>query len=104
MSGTAESSGGAVPIEAARKVAVLARLALDEDRLARHAATLSDVLAHFGALREADLEGVEPMSHPADADAPLGADEPGPTLASDAAMRMAPDAAPPFFRVPRVLE
>lgn len=103
MSEGDRTSSNAVPLDAARRVATLARLALSEEQLARHATTLSDVLDHFGALRGVDLTGVEPMSHPADADSPLGADEPGPTLATDAVLRRAPDAAPPFFRVPKVL-
>lgn len=103
---TASNGQGAdaVPIEAARRVATLARLALSEAQIAHHASTLSAVLDHFRALREADLGGVEPMAHPADADSPLGEDEPGATLGADAALRLAPDAAPPFFRIPKVLE
>ncbi len=92
-----------VPLETARRVATLARLALSDAVLGEHARALSSVLGHFESIRALDLTGVEPMAHPADAGGALGEDEPGPVLAREVLMGLAPDAAPPFLRVPRVL-
>lgn len=63
-------------------------------------------------LGELDLEGVAPMSSPGSGSAGrspgvsanrLDDDEPGPVLANDVAMGLAPVSRPPFFIVPKVL-
>lgn len=86
-----------------RKAARLSRLALSDAQVERHRRTLSSVLGYVARLRELDLEGVEPMSHPVEASARLEGDEPGETLPNSALMELAPETWPPFVKVPKVL-
>ncbi|MBK7403237.1 MAG: Asp-tRNA(Asn)/Glu-tRNA(Gln) amidotransferase subunit GatC [Phycisphaerales bacterium] len=86
-----------------RKVARLSRLAIDEADLARYRVELAAVLGYVERLRELDLSGVEPLTHVGDEANRLDPDEPGPTLDNQIAMALAPEALPPFFRVPKVL-
>lgn len=90
--------------EEVRKVARLARLALPEAHVARLRAELSAVLGYVERLRELDLAGVEPLTHVGDGEGRPAPDEPGATLPTEAAMRLAPEPSPPFFRVPKVLD
>src|SRR5712692_10045179 len=46
-----------------RKVALLARLELDEEEIARQSKHLNDLLAQFEALQRLDVTGIEPTSH-----------------------------------------
>lgn len=87
----------------ARRVARLARLALDDQSLDEHRRSLSAVLAYVETLRELDLSGVAPLAHPSDSTGRLDADEPRPGLATESLLAMAPDVDPPFVKVPRVL-
>ena len=103
-----------------RRIARLARLAVGDDQLEPCRADLGAVLGYVERLGELDLTGVEPMTHPGggvsagvsagvsdeqggSAFNRLDADNPGPVLANDVAMGLAPDAKPPFFCVPKVL-
>jgi aspartyl-tRNA(Asn)/glutamyl-tRNA(Gln) amidotransferase subunit C len=92
-----------LPMSAARRVARLARLALDEQTLDEERRSLSAVLAYVETLRELDLAGVEPLAHPSDRGARPAADEPGPALPTGVLMRLAPEADPPFVQVPKVV-
>ena len=89
--------------EEVRKVARLSRLSLTDDEVSAYARELGAVLGYVDKLRELDLEGVEPMTHVEDVVNRLDADEPGPTLANETLMEMAPDPMPPFVKVPKVL-
>ena len=87
----------------------LARLELTEANIEQYRAQLGAVLGYFQRLQTLDLEGVEPMSHVIGADADetmnrLELDEEREPLPNEALMRMAPDRAAPFIRVPKVLE
>jgi aspartyl-tRNA(Asn)/glutamyl-tRNA(Gln) amidotransferase subunit C len=90
-------------IEAVRRVAMLSRLAVDDDRLALYQHQLGSVLRHIKMLGELNLEGVEPLAHPLDATNRWDEDEPRPGLENADLMRMAPEKAEPFVRVPKVL-
>ncbi|MDQ7013844.1 MAG: Asp-tRNA(Asn)/Glu-tRNA(Gln) amidotransferase subunit GatC [Planctomycetota bacterium] len=110
------------------KIARLSRLEVAADEVSRYQADLGAVLGWMDRLGELDLSGVEPMTRAettadraserqtpesrtperltADGSSHknrLAADVPGPVLANDAVMGLAPEAMPPFFRVPRVL-
>lgn len=89
--------------EAARHVARLARLALTDAQLREHAAQLGAILGYVEQLRVLDLSGVEPMAHAGDAVNRLDDDVPRAPLAAETLMRMAPESAPPFIRVPKVI-
>ena len=91
-----------------QKLARLSRLEVAQSDVDRYRAELGAVLGWMDRLGEMDLAGVEPMTRAGTADGSnhqnrLDADEPGPVLANDVAVGLAPQAMPPFFRVPRVL-
>ncbi len=112
-----------------RRIARLCRLAVTEDEIEGYRVELAAVLGYFARLGELDLAGIEPLthvgegvgtvfdwvidkgsgagSHAGDCPNPTGnrlaEDEPGPVLANDVVMGLAPGAKPPFYRVPRVL-
>lgn len=99
-----ETSSDRLPISTARHVAKLARLALDDSALEQHRKDLSAILGYIESLRELNLEGVEPLSHPLDSMNRPDADTPLPGLPTEALMRLAPAADPPFVSVPKVLD
>jgi aspartyl-tRNA(Asn)/glutamyl-tRNA(Gln) amidotransferase subunit C len=86
-----------------RKVARLSRLALSDDQVEAYRDKLSAVLGYVERLREVNVEGVEPLTNVADAVNRLDDDVPGPTLTNETLMRMAPEAMPPFVKVPKVI-
>lgn len=86
------------------RVARLARLELSGDICAAYCHQLEAVLNHVDTMRELPLEGVEPMPYPLDLHSVLDEDTPGDPLPNDALMQMAPDSAPPFIKVPKVID
>lgn len=91
-----------------QKLARLARLGVSDGEVEGYKDQLGAVLGWMERLGELDLSGVEPMTRAetvagSDNENRLAADDPGPMLANDAVMGLAPDSMPPFFLVPRVL-
>jgi aspartyl-tRNA(Asn)/glutamyl-tRNA(Gln) amidotransferase subunit C len=109
------------------RVAQLAHLELAPDEVETYRGQLDEILAYIGKLQELDVSGVEPMTQmrPQTANGPhqdpsvtasadsaaAGAAEPElrddvvvPCNVADAVLAEAPDAAKPFFRVPKVIE
>jgi aspartyl-tRNA(Asn)/glutamyl-tRNA(Gln) amidotransferase subunit C len=96
------------------RVAQLAHLELAPEEVETYRGQLDEILSYVGKLQELDVSNVEPMTQiqPRTADAPSGTGaEPG--LRDDtvvlcdvanAVLAEAPDAAKPFFRVPKVIE
>ncbi|MDX2146893.1 MAG: Asp-tRNA(Asn)/Glu-tRNA(Gln) amidotransferase subunit GatC [Planctomycetota bacterium] len=97
-----QRSGTLVPQDVMR-VAKLARLSISPEQAAAFAPQLSAFLAYAQRLASLHTEGVEPLTHVGGEFNRLQADEPGPTLPTDVLMAMAPDAQPPFIRVPKVI-
>ncbi len=87
-----------------RRVAALARLSLSDAQIEQYRGQISAILGYVHRLAELDLRGVEPLTHAADAVNRLDRDEPGPTLSNAALMAMAPEAMPPFVKVPKVID
>ncbi len=81
-------------------VARLARLELSDAEAQRMAEELSKVLDHIEAIRELELEGVEPTSHVVDIVNALREDVPVPSLSIEAALASAPERTPIGFGVP----
>lgn len=102
MSGSHELSK-ALTIEQVRRVASLSRLAIDDARLERYRHQLGSVLDHIKMLGELHLAEVEPMAHPVEATNRWDEDEVRPALPNEALMRLAPEKAEPFVKVPKVL-
>ncbi len=86
-----------------RKVARLSRLAIPEDQIESYRTQLGAVLGYIERLRQVNVEGVEPLTHVADTVNRLDDDVPGPTLANEVLMKMAPESVPPFVKVPKVI-
>ncbi|MEX0742070.1 MAG: Asp-tRNA(Asn)/Glu-tRNA(Gln) amidotransferase subunit GatC [Phycisphaeraceae bacterium] len=86
-----------------RHVAKLSRLKLDDAEVAHFATSLSRVLGYVSKLSELDVEHVEPMAHPTDMTNHFRSDEPTQPLPLEKVLENAPEADPPFFKVPKVL-
>ena len=89
--------------EEVRELAVLARLALDDQEVARMTADLDAILGYVDALRELDTTAVEPMTHAVPFDCPLRPDEAKPSLPIEEALQNAPRREGSFFQVPRII-
>jgi aspartyl-tRNA(Asn)/glutamyl-tRNA(Gln) amidotransferase subunit C len=89
--------------EEVRELAVLARLALTEQELARMTGDLDAILDYVDAMRELDTAGVEPMTHAVPFDCPMRPDQVAPSLSVDEALANAPRREASFFQVPRIV-
>jgi aspartyl-tRNA(Asn)/glutamyl-tRNA(Gln) amidotransferase subunit C len=92
------------------RVAELAHLELPEAEVEKYRQQLDSILEYAGKLNELDTSNVEPMAHVLAAET---ADSPNLTLRDDVivpcnvaadVLKRAPDAAAPYFRVPKVIE
>jgi aspartyl-tRNA(Asn)/glutamyl-tRNA(Gln) amidotransferase subunit C len=94
----------AIDAATVRKVARLARIRVDEDKLDQLAAELSGILTWIEQLKEVDTEGVAPMASTEAVPLPMREDvvtdggDPARVLAN------APKADRGFFVVPKVVE
>jgi aspartyl-tRNA(Asn)/glutamyl-tRNA(Gln) amidotransferase subunit C len=86
-----------------RELAILARLALSEQEIAKMTGDLDAILDYVDAMRELDTTGVEPMTHAVPFDCPLRADQVAPSLPVDEALANAPRREGSFFQVPRIV-
>ena len=91
------------------RVAELAHLGLASEEVDKYRDQLDSILTYVEKLNELDLEKVEPMTqvlHPGGGGRhpELREDALRPCDAAEAILAQAPDAAKPFFRVPRVIE
>jgi len=90
--------------DTARRVAHLARIKVEEDRLDHLAGELSGILGFMEQLNEVDVDGVEPMTSVSPMDLKRRDD-----VVTDGSMQAkilsnAPDAREGFFAVPKVVE
>ncbi len=91
------------------RVAELAYLDLSEAEVATFQSQLDHILEYAEKLNELDTSKVEPMAQVIAAvqiaiDTTLREDVVMPCQVADAVLAQAPDAKPPYFRVPRVIE
>jgi aspartyl-tRNA(Asn)/glutamyl-tRNA(Gln) amidotransferase subunit C len=87
-----------------RETALLARLALSDDEVARMTRELDAILGYMDQLASLDVSGVEPTTHAVPLVCPLRADTLGAQLGSDKALSDAPRREGPFFEVPKIIE
>lgn len=94
----------ALDADTVRKIAFLARIRVDEERLEPMARELDGILGWIEQLGEVDTEGVEPMTSVADLTLPRRADQV--TDGNDPAkvVSNAPDPVDNFYTVPKVVE
>jgi aspartyl-tRNA(Asn)/glutamyl-tRNA(Gln) amidotransferase subunit C len=89
--------------EEVRELALLARLALSDQEIARMTGDLGAILTYVNALRELDTTGIDPMTHAVPFDCPLRDDQVAPSLPVDEALANAPRREGSFFQVPRIV-
>ncbi|WP_095590401.1 Asp-tRNA(Asn)/Glu-tRNA(Gln) amidotransferase subunit GatC [Actibacterium ureilyticum] len=93
-----------IDIDTARKVAHLARIAVDEADLPALAGELSQILTFMEQLNEVDVEGVEPMTSVTPMRLKRRDDVVTDGGYQDQILSNAPDAREGFFAVPKVVE
>ena len=95
----------ALTLEDVRRVAALSRLALSDEQLESARTQMGAVLGHMDTLKKLDLEGVEPMVYPSDICNRMDEDivRPNAAIPTSVLMAMAPDTAPPYVKVPKVI-
>jgi aspartyl-tRNA(Asn)/glutamyl-tRNA(Gln) amidotransferase subunit C len=87
-----------------RHVALLSRLAMNEDELEQYTTELNKILDYMDKLQELDTKDVEPMAHAIRLVNVLAEDEPNPSLTPDEATANAPDSDRDCFKVPKVIQ
>lgn len=90
-------------IDEVRKVAKLARLALDEAHLAKYAPQLTSILGYVEQLKKVDVASTEPMAHALPISNVLREDIVQPSLSLEKVLQNAPDTDGQFFKVPKVI-
>ena len=86
------------------KVAVLARIRVDEEQVSALEKDLGNILDLVDQLAAADTDSVEPMAHPLNAVQRLRADEVTETNQREAFQAIAPATENGLYLVPRVIE
>lgn len=92
----------AISEEEVRKVALLARLEINEAEVQSMAHHFDSIMEHFNRLKELDLEDVDPFVVE-DSGAPLREDEVAEWGHREDVLSQAPDRHGDFFRVPRIV-
>jgi aspartyl-tRNA(Asn)/glutamyl-tRNA(Gln) amidotransferase subunit C len=87
-----------------KKIARLARLAIDEAEVERYAQDLSGILDLVERMNQADTQGVEPMAHPLDMAQRLRPDVVTETNQRELFQLNAPAVENGLFLVPKVIE
>ncbi len=87
-----------------RRIARLARLSVDDAHLENLAGELDGVLQLAGELAKANLDGVEPLSHPHDQTLALRDDVITEFDRADAFLALAPESRGGLYLVPKVIE
>jgi len=90
--------------ETVRKIAFLARIRVDEERLDPLAKELDGILGWIEQLGEVDTDGVEPMTSVADLTLPRRTDAVTDGASPEKVLANAPDRVEDFYTVPKVVE
>ena len=85
-------------------VAMLARLKLDEDELARFTSQIGDILSYVEKLNELDTTGVEPTSHVFDIKNVFRDDVAGESLPRKKVLANSPEGTGEYYKVPKIIE
>jgi aspartyl-tRNA(Asn)/glutamyl-tRNA(Gln) amidotransferase subunit C len=94
---------GKITPQQVQHVAKLARLSLSPDQLAKLAGQLEPILDYVAKIQSVDVSGVEPMAHALPIKNIFRDDVVEPSLTVEQVLANAPDADPPFFKVPKVI-
>jgi aspartyl-tRNA(Asn)/glutamyl-tRNA(Gln) amidotransferase subunit C len=87
-----------------RKIAHLARLAVDEFAIAEYARNLSRILELAEQMNAVDTAGIEPLAHPLDASQRLRSDEVTESDRREQFQAIAPQVEAGLYLVPKVIE
>ena len=90
-------------LDEVKHVAKLARLALPDEKLEQFSGQLAAILQYIDKMAQVDTSGVEPMAQPLPTHNVLRDDVPTEPLPLEKVLQNAPDADPPFFKVPKVI-
>jgi len=90
--------------ETVRRIAYLARIRVEDERLDQIAGEIDGILGWVEQLSEVDTDGVEPMTSVTDLTMPKRADVINDGDCRDAVLANATDPVEGFFTVPKVLE
>ena len=90
--------------EDVEKVAVLARLKLNEQEIEEMTSQLNEILEYFEKLQELDTEDVEPLSHILPMKNVYREDKVQPSLSQEEILMNAPEKGHGHFKVPRIIE
>ncbi|MEM9145108.1 MAG: Asp-tRNA(Asn)/Glu-tRNA(Gln) amidotransferase subunit GatC [Pseudomonadota bacterium] len=93
-----------IDIDTARRIARLARIRVEEERLPKLAEELSGILGWVEQLGEVDVDGVEPMTSVTPMALAMRADAVTDGGKRDQVLANAPDHREGFFAVPKVVE
>ena len=93
-----------VDIETVKRVAKLARIAVDDDEAARLQGDLNAILGFVEQLNEVDVEGVEPMTSVVEMSMKQRKDAVTDGDKADQIVANAPASEDNFFMVPKVIE
>ena len=94
----------AITREEVRHVAMLFRMSLSEQEIAKFQQQLSQIIDYFQVLQQVDTEDVPPTSHPISLENVMRADEARPSYPTEDILANAPLSERGFFRVRAVLE
>ena len=94
----------AITREEVQHVAMLFRMSLSEEEIARLQQQLSQIIDYFQVLQQVDTEGVPPTSHTLSLENVMRDDEPRPSYPTEDILANAPLSEGGFFRVRAVLE
>lgn len=93
----------AISEDQVRHVALLARLALTDEQVARYGEDLNSILGHIDTIQQLDLEGVEPTAHPLDVVNVMREDCVRPGLTREQALLNAPETDGTAFVIPQIV-
>ncbi len=86
-----------------KHVARLARLYFKDEELKKFESQVEGILKFVDQLKEVDIKGVEPTTHPLSLSNVFREDKPQPSLPTEEFMKRAPGSRGRFFEVPKVL-
>ncbi|MCB1680989.1 MAG: Asp-tRNA(Asn)/Glu-tRNA(Gln) amidotransferase subunit GatC [Rhodospirillales bacterium] len=87
-----------------KKVAALARLAMEDEELTRMAPQVSGIITWIEQLAEVNTDSVEPLSSVVDIPLPLRKDEINDGNCAEKILANAPEATQGYFVVPKIVE
>ncbi len=94
----------AITREDVQHVAMLFRMGLSEEDIAKFQQQLSQIIDYFQVLQQVDTEGVPPTSHTLPLESVMRDDEPRPSYPTEDILSNAPLSEGGFLRVRAVLE